>query len=447
MKQINMLESPVRQVFFSYLVPSISATLVTSIYILADTMMIGRGVGGSGIAAMNILLPLYNTYFGIGMMCGVGGSVLFGFSRGRGDEKRARSYFTAALCVVLALSAVFLILGRIFFNPLITFMGNTPLLNEYTVPYGTVLTTAAPMFALSSFLQAFVRNDGAPKLAMAGVISGGVTNVILDLLVVALFHMGVGAAALATVLSQALSALLCLVQLLKSPEEYRVSLKKIRLDLPMLKQIIANGLPAGVQNSIIALANVVVQSNINAFGKIAMAGCGSYSKIEGFVFLPVTCFALSITTFTSQNLGAGNYDRVKKGGIFGAVCSIILAELVGVALYILMPVLIAAFNRDPDVIRCGVAQARTIAPFYFLLAFSHCAAGILRGAGKSAVPMFVMMVCWCIIRVTYITITVRMIPSIRVIFWAYPLTWALSSIVFLFYLFKTDWIHPKRKNV
>ena len=154
MKQINMLESPVRQVFFSYLVPSISATLVTSIYILADTMMIGRGVGGSGIAAMNILLPLYNTYFGIGMMCGVGGSVLFGFSRGRGDEKRARSYFTAALCVVLALSAVFLILGRIFFNPLITFMGNTPLLNEYTVPYGTVLTTAAPMFALSSFLQA-----------------------------------------------------------------------------------------------------------------------------------------------------------------------------------------------------------------------------------------------------------------------------------------------------
>ena len=153
MKQINMLESPVRQVFFSYLVPSISATLVTSIYILADTMMIGRGVGGSGIAAMNILLPLYNTYFGIGMMCGVGGSVLFGFSRGRGDEKRARSYFTAALCVVLALSAVFLILGRIFFNPLITFMGNTPLLNEYTVPYGTVLTTAAPMFALSSFLS------------------------------------------------------------------------------------------------------------------------------------------------------------------------------------------------------------------------------------------------------------------------------------------------------
>lgn len=140
-------------------------------------------------------------------MCGVGGSVLFGFSRGRGDEKRARSYFTAALCVVLALSAVFLILGRIFFNPLITFMGNTPLLNEYTVPYGTVLTTAAPMFALSSFLQAFVRNDGAPKLAMAGVISGGVTNVILDYVYIFIMKWGMGGAALATATGTTLTVL------------------------------------------------------------------------------------------------------------------------------------------------------------------------------------------------------------------------------------------------
>ena len=125
MKQINMLESPVRQVFFSYLVPSISATLVTSIYILADTMMIGRGVGGSGIAAMNILLPLYNTYFGIGMMCGVGGSVLFGFSRGRGDEKRARSYFTAALCCsVSSLSDI----GKNLFQPSDYFYGKYPAL-------------------------------------------------------------------------------------------------------------------------------------------------------------------------------------------------------------------------------------------------------------------------------------------------------------------------------
>ena len=239
MKQINMLESPVRQVFFSYLVPSISATLVTSIYILADTMMIGRGVGGSGIAAMNILLPLYNTYFGIGMMCGVGGSVLFGFSRGRGDEKRARSYFTAALCVVLALSAVFLILGRIFFNPLITFMGNTPLLNEYTVPYGTVLTTAAPMFALSSFLQAFVRNDGAPKLAMAGVISGGVTNVILDYVYIFIMKWGMGGAALATATGTTLTVLILASHFFSKDNHLKLEFSDVWRRVP---EVLGNGL-------------------------------------------------------------------------------------------------------------------------------------------------------------------------------------------------------------
>lgn len=180
MKQIQLLDDPVRKVFFSYLIPSISATLVTSIYILADTMMIGRGIGAIGMAALNILLPLYSIYFGIGMMCGVGGSVLFGFSRGKGDERSARSYFTISVCMLAVFAVVTVLLGRIFFRQILTVLGNTASMEEYAVPYGRILMSAAPLFMISTFLQAFVRNDGAPRLAMAGVISGGVTNVILD---------------------------------------------------------------------------------------------------------------------------------------------------------------------------------------------------------------------------------------------------------------------------
>jgi len=172
-----------------------------------------------------------------------------------------------------------------------------------------------------------------------------------------------------------------------------------------------------------------------------MAGCGAYSKIEGFGFLPITCFAMALTTFVSQNLGAGQYERAKKGAGFGILCSIITAELVGIFIYAFSPLLISAFNNDPQVIINGTAQARTVTLFYFLLAFSHCIAGILRGAGKSTVPMLVMMVCWCIIRVTYITVTVHFIPDIRVVFWAYPLTWFLSSVVFLRYFLKGNWVH------
>ena len=254
------------------------------------------------------------------------------------------------------------------------------------------------------------------------------------------FGFGVGAAAVATIVSQFLSAVLCLRHLLKAPAEYRISFSRLKIDVSLLKQILSNGLPSGLQNSIIALANVVVQSNINKFGPMAVAGCGSYSKVEGFAFLPITCFALALTTFISQNLGAGEYKRVKKGAAFGVICSVTAAELVGVIIYIFSPYFIAAFNNTPEVLSYGVAQAHTASLFYFLLAFSHCMAGIFRGAGKSTVPMFVMLACWCIIRVTYITITVRFIPDIRVIFWAYPLTWFLSSVTFIIYFFRSNWL-------
>ena len=245
---------------------------------------------------------------------------------------------------------------------------------------------------------------------------------------------------------QFISALLCLRRLLRSPEEYRLVPSRIRFDPIMLKQIISNGLPAGLQNSIIALANVVVQSNINSFGKMAVAGCGAYSKVEGFGFLPITCFSLALTTFISQNLGAKQYDRAKRGARFGILCSITLAEIVGICVYFLSPYLIAAFNSDPEVVAYGTLQAHTITLFYFLLAFSHCIAGIMRGAGKATVPMFVMLCCWCIIRVTYITIAVRIFPVINTIFWAYPLTWTLSSILFFLYYRKADWIHGFEKK-
>lgn len=172
-----------------------------------------------------------------------------------------------------------------------------------------------------------------------------------------------------------------------------------------------------------------------------MAGCGSYFKLEGFAFLPITSFSVSLTTFIGQNLGAKNYERAKKGARFGILTGVLLAEAIGALLWILAPILIGLFNDNPDVIAFGVLQERTEALFYFLLALSHCLAGILRGAGKSSVPMIVMLICWCVIRITYITITVRLIPDIRVIFWAYPLTWFLSSIVFLVYYYKANWLH------
>ena len=344
MEQINMLESPVRQVFFHYLVPSISATLVTSIYILADTMMIGRGVGGSGIAAMNILLPLYNTYFGIGMMCGVGGSVLFGFSRGRGDEKRARSYFTAALCMVLALSAVCLVLGRVFFTPLITFMGNTPILNEYSVPYGTVLTLAAPLFALSTFLQAFVRNDGAPKLAMTGVISGGVANVILDYVYIFIMNWGMGGAALATATGTTLTVLILASHFFSKDNHLKLELGHVWKYMPA---VFGNGLAS----LILEISNgfVMLLFNRQLLFYVGEIGITVYGIITNTALVATSIsngIAQAVQPLISANFGADRRARVKEARSLG-IRTGFFAGILFTAVGMLFPVQLSYLFLDP----------------------------------------------------------------------------------------------------
>ena len=278
------------------------------------------------------------------------------------------------------------------------------------------------------------------------LIVSSVVNVVLDLLFVAGFGMGVDGAALATVISQAASAVLGFWRLAHVTGSYRVWVKKVRFHARALRQLLTLGIPSGIQNSIIAIANVVVQSSINLYGAMAMAGCGSYSKIEGFGFLPINSFALALATFIGQNLGAREYDRARRGARFGILCCLIMSEVVGVGINLLAPWLISLFNSDPQVIAFGTLQARTVTLFYFLLAFSHSVAGVMRGAGRAVVPMLVMLVCWCIIRVSYIMLVARAAGDIQMVFWAYPITWALSSVAFLIYFVRGDWTHYLEKK-
>jgi Na+-driven multidrug efflux pump len=261
------------------------------------------------------------------------------------------------------------------------------------------------------------------------------------LLFIAVLHFGVGSAAIATTISQVASAVLCLIHLAKKGTVYQVSLRKIRFYGDMMKEIVRYGLPSGIQNSVIGFANVIVQTNINSFGEDAMAGYGSYAKIEGFAFLPITSFAMALATFISQNLGAGKYDRVKSGTKFGIWTSMSLAECIGLIIFCCAPLYIRMFNSDASVIAYGVQQARTLSFFYCLLALSHCVAGVCRGAGRAVVPMIIMLGVWCVFRIIYISVAMSMSHDISLVYWAYPITWTISSIIFLIYYKKSDWIH------
>ena len=220
-----------------------------------------------------------------------------------------------------------------------------------------------------------------------------------------------------------------------------MEIRKIRFHKENLREILRYGLPSGVQNSVIAVANVFVQTNINSFGKAAMAGCGSYSKLEGFAFLPVTCFTQALSTFVGQNLGAKKYERAKKGVTFGVICSCTMAELIGIVSYLFAPALIGFFSDSGAAVLAGTEHMRTICLFYCLLAFSHCIAGVLRGAGKATVPMYTMLGCWCLFRVSYIYTALKFVNQLTTVSLAYPITWTLSSIIFMIYFLKVDWMH------
>ena len=437
---------PVSTLLRRFAVPSVIAMLVSALYNMVDQLFIGHSIGVLGNAATNVAFPLSMVCTSIGLLCGIGGAANFNLCMGRREPEHAKSYVGSAISMLAILGVILCVAVQLFLRPMMLLFGATPDVIDYACTYTRITSIGFPFLIVTIGGSNLIRADGSPKFSMLCNLVGAIVNTILDPLFIFVFHMGMAGAALATIISQFISALLCLRRLLRSPEEYRLVPSRIRFDPIMLKQIISNGLPAGLQNSIIALANVVVQSNINSFGKMAVAGCGAYSKVEGFGFLPITCFSLALTTFISQNLGAKQYDRAKRGARFGILCSITLAEIVGICVYFLSPYLIAAFNSDPQVVAYGTLQAHTITLFYFLLAFSHCIAGIMRGAGKATVPMFVMLCCWCIIRVTYITITVRIFPVINTIFWAYPLTWTLSSILFFLYYRKADWIHGFEKK-
>lgn len=436
-----MTEGPIWKRMIMFAIPLFLGNLFQQLYNTADSLIVGNFLGSDALAAVSssgsLIFLMVGFFNGISLGAGVVIARYFGAREKEKVQDAIHTTVTFGIVAGILLTAIGLIMTPTFLR----WMGTPADVLKNSVLYFRIYFLGSIAFVLYNIFVGILQSVGDSRHPLIYLIISSMTNVVLDLLFIGVLGFGVGSAAVATILSQFLSAILCLIHLMRCQEDYRIHLKKIRFDFPMLKQIISNGLPSGFQNSIISFANVIVQSNINSFGKMAVAGCGAYSKIEGFGFLPITCFALSLTTFISQNLGARQYERAKKGAKFGVLCSITMAEIVGIVIFFAAPHLVAAFNNDPQVVAFGTAQARTITLFYFLLAFSHCIAGILRGAGKSTIPMFVMLICWCIIRVSYITIAVRIIPDIKVIFWAYPITWTLSSILFIIYYFKADWIH------
>lgn len=424
-----------------FAIPLFFGQLLQQLYNVVDSVVVGNVLGKEALAAVSTTGSLI--FLMVGFINGLfmGNSVIIGKRYGAGDNEGVKIAAHTGIAFAIVMGLVMTGWGYFFTPTLLRWMGTPADVMPSSVLYFKIYFLGGLGNILYSACCGVFQAMGDSKRPLYYLIVSTVLNTVLDITFVKFMGLGIGGAALATVIAQFVSAVLAFVKLTMVDGPHRIYLRQLRMDRVTLAKELRIGFPTGIQNSVIAIGNVVVQSNINAFGSVAMAGCGSYFKLEGFVFLPITCMCMALTTFVSQNLGAGEVKRVKKGAAIGSAIGISCAEIIGVIVFVFAPILLRMFSSEAEVIAIGTTQARTESLFYCLLALSHCLAGIYRGAGKTTVPMIVMLSSWCLLRITYITVIVHIIPVINVIFWAYPLTWSVSSIVFIIYYFKGKWLN------
>lgn len=424
-----------------FAMPVFLSQVFQQLYNTADAFIVGRYLGTNALAAVtssgNLIFLLVSFFMGLA----AGGGVVISRYFGAKDEIQVSRSIHTMMAAGTVCGLFLTVIGVIFTPAFLVWMRTDPAVMPEAIEYFRYYFLGALALVMYNICCGIMNALGDSRRSLYYLIFSSLANIILDLLFIGCFHGGVWAAAAATVISQAASVVLCMIHLMKKGNIYTVELKKIRFHRDSLLEIIRYGLPSGVQNSVIALANVIVQVQINSFGRLAMAGYGIHCKIEGFAFLPVTSFNMAATTFISQNLGAREYDRAKKGARFSILAAALAAEAIGVLYYIFAPRLVGFFDSAPGVIRYGVTQARIVSLFYFLLAFSHSVAAVCRGAGKAFVPMIVMLSIWCVVRISYIILIMRISGEIRYVFWAYPLTWSISSVIYLLYYLFSDWVH------
>ena len=376
-----MTEGSIKKQMIAFALPIFWGQLFQQMYNMVDAIVVGRYVNMDALAAVTSAGTLVQLLVGFFGGCFTGAGVVISKYFGAGDQKNVNRSIHSSVVFGIIAGFILTVLGVSFTGKFLQWM-DTPMsvLGDAT-EYLRIYFYGAIFLTLFNTASGIFQAVGDSKHPLYYLVTASVCNIILDLIFVAWFKMGVAGAALATVISQGLGVLLAALRLCKTDEIYKLKMKDLKIDREMLSEIIKTGIPAGVQNSVICFANVVVQANVNAFDAAAMAGYGASSKIEGFVFIPIGSFAMALTTFISQNLGAKQYDRAKKGANFGVIVCCTMAELIGVIYFFAAPFLVSLFNGEPEVIALGTKHARIICFFFFLLAFSHCIAGIMRGAG------------------------------------------------------------------
>lgn len=438
-----MTEGSIFKQILYFSVPLIIGNLFQQLYNTADSIVVGNFIGDNALAAVNssgaIVQLLISFFMGLSMGGGVTISNYFGARNREGVHKAVHTTF--ALSVLSGVIAT--IIGVVFTPTILKLVNVDPEVMADSVLYLRIYFMGILGLIVYNMCCGMLRAVGDSRHPLYFLIASSVINVILDILFVAVFKWGIAGVAIATLIAQFISAILSIRQLMCTDQMYKLELKKVVFHVDILKKIIQIGLPSAMQNAIVSFSNVVVQANINNFGKEAMAGAGSYMKVDGFALMPVMSFSMALTTFVGQNVGAKEYERVRKGTRIGVLMSCTTILVISMILLVFAPQVMSIFSSNPNVIAVGKTMMYSVVPGYLFVAISHALAGVLRGAGLTKIPMYVMVICWCVCRVLWITVTVKLFNDIRFVFLGWPVTWVLSATVLIVYYKRSKWLEKR----
>ncbi len=426
--------------FFS--IPLVLGNIFQQLYNAVDSIIVGNFVGRQALAAVTSSSPVINMLISFFMGLSIGAGVVISRYFGANDREGVSRSIHTSMALILLAGIVMTFVG-IFLTPYILQWVGVPMdVMEDSIIYLKIYFYGIVGVMVYNMGSGVLRALGDSKTPLYFLIFSSLVNILLDYVFVVYLHMAISGVAWATLISQFLSAFLVCLLMMKGNEHYQLKLNRLKIQPSILSEVIRVGLPSGVQNAIVSFSNVIVQSNINAFGSVAMAGCGAYTKIDGFAILPVMSYSMAITTFTGQNIGAGRFNRVRQGTKVCLILSLITTFFISLLLFLFGDFALSIFSNDPDVIEYGHIMLRLVVPGYFLLAISHAISGVLRGANKAASAMLIVISCWCGLRMAWILISVPIFHSIQVVLLGWPISWLVSTLIFIFYYRHGHWL-PK----
>ena len=422
--------------------PILMGTFFQQMYNTVDTIIVGRLVGTEALAAVGATGPLVSMVNGFFIGVSSGATVVLSQAYGAGDRKGVSDSIHTGVALSLVLGVMLTAIGICLGGRVMGWMGTPENCMADATTYLRIYFAGSIGTVVYNMGAGILRAMGDSKRPMLFLMVTCILNVVLDLLFVAVLHMGVAGAALATVLSQMISAVLPIVVLLRQKED-RLELRKLRIERSLLGRILRIGIPAGLQFVTFDFSNVLIQSGINSFGDTTMAAWTAYGKTDALVWMISGAFGVSITTFVGQNFGAQKYSRIRQGAWTCLALSIAMVGALNVTLLLFRSQILGIYTDNPEVIAVGSMVMLSIMPYEFLFMPIEVFAGTMRGVGNSLMPTLITGSCVCLFRVVWLMTAVRHWHSLKTLTLSYPLSWALTAAVFLVVYFKGNWLRRR----